>query len=52
MDVLTPRELIEHINEVIESLTVYEDCYAALDVAYTLKEEVMESLQVPDEDEE
>ncbi|MGZ8924614.1 MAG: hypothetical protein ACXW2E_01900 [Nitrososphaeraceae archaeon] len=44
---LTPNELIETIDQVIESLVEYEeDCYAAVDIAYTLKEEVLTALEM------
>lgn len=46
MEPLSPEEIIEHLDRVIESLTNYDDCYVALDVAYTLRGEVAETLQV------
>lgn len=51
MDQLEPNEIIEQLDYIIESLTSIGNAYSALDLAYELREEIIEELEI-DSDEE
>lgn len=46
MDMLTPHEIIEYLDQIIESLTEQDDAYECVDVAIRLREEIIETLQI------
>lgn len=46
MDLLEPQEIIEYLDQITESLINYEECYAALEMAYALKDEIIDALEI------
>lgn len=46
MDMLTPYEIIEHLDQIIESLTEQDDAYECVDIAIRLRDEIIEALQI------
>jgi len=45
-DILTPHEIVEYLDLIVESLTQYEECYECVDISSRLREEVIDSLQI------
>lgn len=45
-DTLSPIEIVEYLDQIIESLTQYEDCYECVDISSRLREEVIDTLDI------
>jgi hypothetical protein len=43
MDRVTVRDVLDHLDTIIEYLTYHDDCCSALDIALELKEDIMDS---------
>ena len=50
LDILSPIEIVEYLDQIIESLTQYEECYECVDISSRLREEVIDTLQVDIDD--
>ena len=46
LDILSPIELIESIDQLIESLMQYEECYECIDTSTRLREEIIDALDI------
>lgn len=46
MDLLDPQQIIEYLDQIAESLTEYDECYAALEMIYAVKDEIVDALDI------
>lgn len=46
MDLLEPQEIIDYLDQIAESLTQYDECYAALEMIYAVKDEIVDTLEI------
>lgn len=46
LDILSPIEIVESLDQIIESLTQYEECYECVDISSRLRDEVIDTLDI------